>query len=200
MSTCRIRAGAARMSPARARRWPGASRSGALCAGPRRAPPLAHHGLGGCVSAFRRMCRARSSSVSRAMAIPLRSVLTITGPPICWAAALRARVYITSVSGSRRIILAHVSSRPCRRAMTRGVTSSSPRLWPIFSKSLREISYIGHSRVSSMAPSFTRLPAIQARTPPAPCDGGIRRRPRSRPRVGLALELIRQRTRLRFRA
>ena len=84
--------------------------------------------------------------------------------------------------------------------MTRCMTSSSPRLWPIFSKSSREISEICHSRVSSMAPSFTRLPAIQAWTPPAPCDGGIRLRPRSQPCVGLALEIIRQRTRVRFRA
>jgi hypothetical protein len=62
------------------------------------ASPLAHHGLGGCVSAFRRICRAYSSSVSRAMAIPSLSVFTITGRPICWAAALMARVYMTSVS------------------------------------------------------------------------------------------------------
>jgi hypothetical protein len=83
--------------------------------------------------------------------------------------------------------------------MTRGVTSSSPRLWPIFSKSSRQISYIGHSRVSSMAPSFTGLPAIQALTPPAPCDGGHRRHPRSRPCIGLALEVIRELARVLFR-
>jgi hypothetical protein len=40
----------------------------------------------------------RSSSVSIAMAIPSLSVFTITGRPICWAAALMARVYMTSVS------------------------------------------------------------------------------------------------------
>jgi hypothetical protein len=50
-----------------------------------------------------------------------------------------------------------------------------------------------------MAPSCTRLPAIPAWTPQAPCDGGIRRRPRSRPGVGLALEVIRQLARVLFR-
>src|SRR5688572_20179325 len=40
------------------------------------APLLAHYGLGGCVSAVSRMCRTRSASVSRAMAIPSLSALT----------------------------------------------------------------------------------------------------------------------------
>jgi hypothetical protein len=82
--------------------------------------------------------------------------------------------------------------------MTRGMTSS-PRRWPICSKSSRYISSIGHSRVSSMAPAFTGLPAIQAWTPPAPCAGGIRRHPRSRPCIGLAFEVIRQLARMLFR-
>jgi hypothetical protein len=69
------------------------------------------------------------------------------------------------------------------------VLSHVPSCWP----------YIGHSRVSSMAPSCTGLPAIQAWTPPAPCDGGIRRRPRSRPCIGLAFEVIRQLARVLFR-
>jgi hypothetical protein len=83
--------------------------------------------------------------------------------------------------------------------MTRGVTSASPRLWPICSTSSRHISSIGHSRVSSMAPAFTGLPAIQAWTPSAPCDGGLRRHPRSRPCIGLAFEVIRELARVLFR-
>jgi hypothetical protein len=44
-----------------------------------------------------------------------------------------------------------------------------------------------------------RLPALRALTPQAPCNGCIRLRPRSRPCVGLALEIIRQLTRVLFR-
>jgi hypothetical protein len=83
--------------------------------------------------------------------------------------------------------------------MTRGMTSSAPRRWPLFSKSSRDILYICYSRVSSMAPAFTRLPALRVVTPPAPWNGGIRRRPRSRPCIGLALEIIRQLARVLFR-
>jgi hypothetical protein len=42
-------------------------------------------------------------------------------------------------------------------------------------------------------------PEVIALTPQAPFDGGIRRRPPSRPCVGLALEIIRQLTRVLFR-
>ena len=42
--------------------------------------------------------------------------------------------------------------------MTRGMTSSSPRPWPIFSTSSRDISSLYHARVSSMAPSAHACP------------------------------------------
>ena len=40
--------------------------------------------------------------------------------------------------------------------------------------------------------------APQALTSHTPCEGGIRLRPRSRPRIGLAFEVIRQLTRVLF--
>jgi hypothetical protein len=50
-----------------------------------------------------------------------------------------------------------------------------------------------------MARACSRLSALRVSTPEAPCDGGIRRRPRLPPGVGLALEVLRQLARVLLR-